>query len=261
MKESGTSVSLAKSFFENINVNLKENSDDTIIVMKIIKTIQSSMTRIVDLLKTVEYSRISFIKPENNMSSTITKRDLLADYENKRVKAEGYYDKCNVITDFRTYKLNKTVLLQDVVVFVNDKELLIGHLWVQQANAIVNLKSKTGQKISFAARVGQYAKYNKESMMKEFHYCLTNPDNAEIVGEMNIRTYSGGYTAIRPAAAITPAAKVLTLSAKLQEVKAFAAKVDKETMKAFMPHFGEIIALAEKCGGPEELSDLLGFLL
>jgi hypothetical protein len=72
-------------------------------------------------------------------------REFLADYEGRRVEAVGFYDTSNMLTAARGSP-NKTSLLQDVEVTVDGKTFCVGHVWVQQANAIWNAKPLKGPK-------------------------------------------------------------------------------------------------------------------
>jgi hypothetical protein len=116
----------------------------------------------------------------------IDRHDILAEYEDERIKITGVFDRFSVIT--QQYREIKTALLQDVYAHVDGKDLDIGHVWVQNANPLKSFSLAFGDRIRCNCRVKTYKKRlmvpNKQGLMVENKVSLTWPTEIEVISRL-----------------------------------------------------------------------------
>jgi hypothetical protein len=99
------------------------------------------------------------------------RRDHLADYVDQRITVTGLFDKFGLqVAGVRQWR---TALLQDLYAEVEGKQIDIGHIWVQNAEAMKNLGLAYGDRLRCNCRVGAYKKRlntpNKETLRVHPH--------------------------------------------------------------------------------------------
>jgi hypothetical protein len=114
------------------------------------------------------------------------RRDHLADYVDQRITVTGLFDKFSLqVAGVRQWR---TALLQDVYAEVEGKQIDIGHIWVQNAEAMKNLGLAYGDRLRCNCRVGVYKKRlntpNKDGLMVVERYNLSWPTEIEVISRV-----------------------------------------------------------------------------
>jgi hypothetical protein len=187
------------------------------------------------------------------------RRELLADYVDKRITIAGMYDKLDSFdTGVRRWK---TALLQDVFAEVEGKEIDLGHLWVQHAEPLRDANLKYGDRVKMNCRVGKYQKRlrtpdGKTGLMMVTAYNVSWPTEVEILCRVNKEEQV-------PSKSFTP---VLTENGTLEktDIKFVPPKPSSDDVVSELPTAVSLILevkkLAERAGGWDALQQIIDAL-
>jgi hypothetical protein len=130
----------------------------------------------------------------------IDKHEILADYEDERLKITGVFDKFSFVT--MNYREIKTALLQDVYAHVDGKDVDLGHVWLQNADPLKSLDLGFGDRIQCNCRVKLYKKRlfvpNKQGLMVENKFSLAWPTDVEVISRSKSPTDNKSEPPVMP---------------------------------------------------------------
>jgi hypothetical protein len=207
------------------------------------------------------------------------RREVLADYLDKRVVITGVFEKITV--NKNPNKPFKVALLQDVEVELSKGKHDLGHVWVQHAETFAGLTY--GDRVQCSCRVGQYrrslATAGENGSAEKIDYSLSWPNDLKVLNHRPV-----AYSAIHEAPAGAPAApaaqpvppppedpvKTTDPVQFILQVKELALKVGGVDriieLKALMDKLGgwertlEVQGMAEEVGGWDRFEQLLSLL-
>ncbi len=132
------------------------------------------------------------------------RREVLADYLDKRVIITGVFEKITV--NKNPNKPFKVALLQDVEVELSKGKHDLGHMWIQHAETFASLNY--GDRVQCSCRVGQYrrsvATVGENGAAEKIDYSLTWPNDIKVLNHRPV-----AYSAVHeeaPAGNPSPAA-------------------------------------------------------
>ncbi len=209
------------------------------------------------------------------------RRQVLADYLDKRVVITGVFEKITV--NKNPSKPFKVALLQDVEVELSKGKHDLGHMWIQHAETFAGLNY--GDRVQCSCRVGQYrrslATAGENGSADKMDYSLTWPNDIKVLNHRPV-----AYSAVQEAPASAPAPTAAPPAAPqppeegpvkttdpvqfILQVKELALKVGGADrifeLKAVMDKLGgweraeEVQAMAEEVGGWGRFEQLLSLL-
>ena len=207
------------------------------------------------------------------------RREVLADYLDKRVVITGVFEKITI--NKNPSKPFKVALLQDVEVELSKGKHDLGHMWIQHAETFASLNY--GDRVQCSCRVGQYrrsvATAGENGAAEKIDYSLTWPNDIKVLNHRPV-----AYSAIQEAPAGSPVAppahpvppppedpvKTTDPVQVILQIKELAVKVSGVErimeLKAVMDKIGgwervlEVQRMAEEVGGWDRFEQLLSLL-
>ena len=208
------------------------------------------------------------------------RREVLADYLDKRVVITGVFEKITV--NKNPNKPFKVALLQDVEVELSKGKHDLGHVWGQHAETVAGLTY--GDRVQCSCRVGQYrrslATAGENGSAEKIDYSLSWPSDLKVLNHRPV-----AYSAVQeaPASASTPTAAhpvppppeeapvkstdPVQFILQIKELALSVGGVDRITeLKALMDKIGgwerirEVQGMAEEVGGWDRFEQLLSLL-
>jgi hypothetical protein len=180
-------------------------------------------------------------------------RDQLKQYFGQRVMAQGVFDGSDIRTYYHSLRENRVCLVQDVVLSTGEKDMYIGHVWVQQANAIKNMNPVRGDRIRFSARVSRYHRKrsvaSSDGLTVECRYGLENPADIEFMKEtLPVVPFGGKDVSL---------ASLPDLPAIMRSVKGLVEQVGGDAIERLLPHLDKINETACLVGGSDKLREMV----
>lgn len=107
-------------------------------------------------------------------------REALADFVGERITVTGMIDEFRLMFVGNWSAVG--VLLQDVCVEHDGKEIPIGHAWVKHAKPLKNAGLVNGDRIRCSCRVGTYTKFVPGANRSKTTFDLSCPSEVEVIG-------------------------------------------------------------------------------
>jgi hypothetical protein len=203
------------------------------------------------------------------------RREVLADYLDKRVLITGVFEKITV--NKNPNKPFKVALLQDVEVELSKGKHDLGHMWVQHAETFASLNY--GDRVQCSCRVGQYrrslAVSGENGGAEKIDYSLTWPSDIKVLNHRPVAFSAVHEEAAGPPAAAAPPPREgpvkttdpVQLILHIKELGDKVGGVDRMfELKALMDKLGgwervlEVQGMAEEVGGWDRFEQLLALL-
>jgi hypothetical protein len=189
------------------------------------------------------------------------RREVLADYLDKRVVITGVFEKITV--NKNPNKPFKVALLQDVEVELSKGKFDLGHLWVQHAETFAGLTY--GDRVQCSCRVGQYrrslAAAGENGAAEKIDYSLSWPSDLKVLNHRPV-----AYSAVQEAAASAPPATATPAAppppedpVKTTDPVQFILQVKELALKVGgVDRIIELKAVVDKVGGWERAVEVQG---